>query len=552
MTDVDALAVAKATALAALDNTPSSIPKRTKRRRRRQKALSNAQNQLQPNGPHTTHSNDVLDTEFEQTVVNEVLEGHSLTEELQREFAGVFRRFGGGKNIDNGDGEQLVGEKAVGNGAVEQGGTNVDENDEKNASEPESEDEEDLGRVETDNTSRKQRKERQRNMISNLKSLATKPEVVEAWDVTAADPVLLAHLKSVASSVVVPDNWRHKRKYLQGKRGMEKRAFKLPAYIADTGIGELRDAQIEADEKKSLKQKQREKMRAKTGRGVEIDVGRFYDAFFKFQTKPRLTRHGDVYYELRELEVDASGFVPGVLSEELRAALGIGEKSPPPWLVNMQRYGPPPGYPGLKVPGVNCEIPEGARFGYQAGGWGKPPVDENGRPIYGDVFGEGIDYDGRDKRFALSEKQKAWLWGEVEENGDQGISLSTKEIEREKDDEEQEGNERGDEVGREEETRGAENAFAREEEIEMNRQEVRKGLPSGQLYRVLDQQEASVGRREMMGSSHVYKVERGEEADKDLGGRADGREEAVEGEKRKREDGGDGKRIQKKQREFKF
>lgn len=552
MTDVDALAVAKAAALAALDNTPSSIPKRTKRRRRRQKALSNAQNQLQPNGPHTTHSNDVLDTEFEQTVVNEVLEGHSLTEELQREFAGVFRRFGGGKNIDNGDGEQLVGEKAVGNGAVEQGGTNGDENDEKNASEPESEDEEDLGRVETDNTSRKQRKERQRNMISNLKSLATKPEVVEAWDVTAADPVLLAHLKSVASSVVVPDNWRHKRKYLQGKRGMEKRAFKLPAYIADTGIGELRDAQIEADEKKSLKQKQREKMRAKTGRGVEIDVGRFYDAFFKFQTKPRLTRHGDVYYELRELEVDASGFVPGVLSEELRAALGIGEKSPPPWLVNMQRYGPPPGYPGLKVPGVNCEIPEGARFGYQAGGWGKPPVDENGRPIYGDVFGEGIDYDGRDKRFALSEKQKAWLWGEVEENDDQGISLSTKEIEREKDDEEQEGNERGDEVGREEETRGTENAFAREEEIEMNRQEVRKGLPSGQLYRVLDQQEASVGRREMMGSSHVYKVERGEEADKDLRGRADGREEAVEGEKRKREDGGDGKRIQKKQREFKF
>ena len=26
-------------------------------------------------------------------------------------------------------------------------------------------------------------------------------------------------------------------------------------------------------------------------------------------------------------------------------------------------------------------------FGYHAGGWGKPPVDEHGKPLYGDVFG---------------------------------------------------------------------------------------------------------------------------------------------------------------------
>ena len=26
-------------------------------------------------------------------------------------------------------------------------------------------------------------------------------------------------------------------------------------------------------------------------------------------------------------------------------------------------------------------------FGYHAGGWGKPPVDELGKPLYGDVFG---------------------------------------------------------------------------------------------------------------------------------------------------------------------
>lgn len=40
---------------------------------------------------------------------------------------------------------------------------------------------------------------------------------------------------------------------------------------------------------------------------------------------------------------------PGVLSEELRNGLGMAEGAPPPWLINMQRYGPPPSYPELKV-----------------------------------------------------------------------------------------------------------------------------------------------------------------------------------------------------------
>lgn len=35
---------------------------------------------------------------------------------------------------------------------------------------------------------------------------------------------------------------------------------------------------------------------------------------------------------------------------------------------------------------MNCFL-KGASFGYHAGGWGKPPVDETGRPLYGDVFG---------------------------------------------------------------------------------------------------------------------------------------------------------------------
>ena len=45
----------------------------------------------------------------------------------------------------------------------------------------------------------------------------------------------------------------------------------------------------------------------------------------------------------------------------------------------------------LQVPGLNAPIPPGTSFGYQPGGWGKPPVNEDGEPLYGDVFGQFAD-----------------------------------------------------------------------------------------------------------------------------------------------------------------
>jgi splicing factor 3B subunit 2 len=49
--------------------------------------------------------------------------------------------------------------------------------------------------------------------------------------VTAADPKLLVFLKSYRNTVPVPRHWCHKRKYLQGKRGIEKQPFALPGTI---------------------------------------------------------------------------------------------------------------------------------------------------------------------------------------------------------------------------------------------------------------------------------------------------------------------------------
>jgi splicing factor 3B subunit 2 len=93
-----------------------------------------------------------------------------------------------------------------------------------------------------------------------------------------------------------------------------------------------------------------------------------------------MTTFGDMYYEGKEYEIIKSDFKPGRMSTALRTALGINETSPPPWLYNMQRYGPPPAYPNLKIPGVNMVISlsEGGNRFFQ---------DENGNTIYADCHG---------------------------------------------------------------------------------------------------------------------------------------------------------------------
>lgn len=107
-----------------------------------------------------------------------------------------------------------------------------------------------------------------------------------------------------------------------------------------------------------IHQRMRERMKPKMGK-MDIDYNVLHDAFFKYQTKPKMNLTGDIYYEGKESDVRAKHFKPGKLSEALREALGISELAPPPWLINMQRYGAPPSYPNLKIPGINQPILEG-------------------------------------------------------------------------------------------------------------------------------------------------------------------------------------------------
>lgn len=46
-----------------------------------------------------------------------------------------------------------------------------------------------------------------------------------------------------------------------------------------------------------MKAKQREKIRPKMGK-LGIDYQKLHDAFFKWQTKPKVTMHGSLYYEV--------------------------------------------------------------------------------------------------------------------------------------------------------------------------------------------------------------------------------------------------------------
>ncbi|KAL9189693.1 hypothetical protein ACHAXT_009368 [Thalassiosira profunda] len=229
-----------------------------------------------------------------------------------------------------------------------------------------------------------------RPTVAQLKQRVSRPELVEAHDVTAPDPDFLVYLKGCPGTVPVPRHWGRKRKYLQGKRGVEKPPFALPDFIVKTGICDVRDATAEDEAKMSAKQKNRMRVSGRGGK-VDVDYRTLYEAFFQHQTKPeKLTRFGDLYYEGKEYETaKSSNYRPGVLSDKLREALGMAnESSPPPWLINMQRYGPPPSYPNARIPGLNAPLPAGASYGYHVGGWGKPPVDAFGRPLYGgDPFG---------------------------------------------------------------------------------------------------------------------------------------------------------------------
>ena len=297
-------------------------------------------------------------------------------------LAEVIERFEARQRTEEDPSSAVETSAAEGAGSTSQQGGEHGEDSGGEDSEPE----EDIDPDDLSKMSNRKRKQLMRLSVAELKAYVNRPDVVEVHDVTSHEPKLLVNLKATKNTIPVPRHWSQKRKYLQGKGGYERHPYTLPSFIAATGIGTIRDASLEKESGKSLKQRMRERVRPKRGQ-MEIEYEKLYDAFFRYQSKPSMTPFGDLYYERKELEHNYPNKRPGVLSAKLRAALGMSsELSPPPWLVNMQRFGPSPSYPNLQIPGLNCPPPAGASFGYGHNKWGKPPVDVTGRALYGDPF----------------------------------------------------------------------------------------------------------------------------------------------------------------------
>merc|ERR1712217_276001 len=166
------------------------------------------------------------------------------------------------------------------------------------------------GTLEKENVSKRKKKKLLRMTIADLKKTSGLAEYVEVWDPASPDPLSLLYLKAYRNSVPVPHHWSQKRKFLEGKRGIEKLTFKLPTFIEATGITLLRDAYYNKEDGKKMKQKGRERLGPKLNK-LEINYEFLRDTFFKCQTKPRMTKMGEIYYEGKEFETTPYNLQPG-------------------------------------------------------------------------------------------------------------------------------------------------------------------------------------------------------------------------------------------------
>ncbi|KAK8456285.1 hypothetical protein SEVIR_4G303400v4 [Setaria viridis] len=335
----------KSMAAAEVNPTPNPAPtsdptdgnkaksRETDRRRRRRKAKKNkaaakdadADAKDTDEGASAKENDDPNSNPQVEVEVEYVPEKAELDDPLLDDFKAIFEKFTF-KDAAAAAAEDDKGDEGAADAANK---SSLDDDDDDDDDDQEAQKKKEGG------LSNKKKKMERRMKIAELKQICNRPDVVEVWDATAADPKLLVYLKAYRNTVPVPRHWSQKRKFLQGKRGIEKQPFQLPDFIAATGIEKIRQAYIEKEDSKKLKQKQRERMQPKMGK-MDIDYQVLHDAFFKYQTKPKLTSHGDLYYEGKEFEVKLREMKPGMLSRELKDALGMPDGAPPPWLINMQ------------------------------------------------------------------------------------------------------------------------------------------------------------------------------------------------------------------------
>lgn len=220
------------------------------------------------------------------------------------------------------------------------------------------------------NTKKLNKKERKRYgrkiALEQLKKIVPDSNLLEEEDIKCDDVVYYNKIKKIYGSVNVLKRWKYRSLF---PRNFKKSEYQLPSNVSKTGLDILRYNLIKFTEEKSERERFVDRLFPKIGKSV-VNPEKLYDCFFKEQSFIPLLRYGDIFDFSWEDEKRTC--VPGMISQELKEALGMSENSPPPWLFKMQKMGIPPSYSDMKFPGVNSEIPPGCKYGYETMGWGKP------------------------------------------------------------------------------------------------------------------------------------------------------------------------------------
>ncbi|KAL3341114.1 hypothetical protein AABB24_025593 [Solanum stoloniferum] len=151
-------------------------------------------------GDTDKENSDLQKSLVEQVEVEYVPEKAELDGELDEEFRKVFEKFS--FTAATGSEENDKKDETAADAAL------------KRKDDSDSEEEQDAQPREKGISNKKKKLQRRMN-IAELKQICTRPDVVEVWDATAADPKLLVYLKSYRNTVPVPRHWSQKRKFLQ-------------------------------------------------------------------------------------------------------------------------------------------------------------------------------------------------------------------------------------------------------------------------------------------------------------------------------------------------
>ncbi|KAJ4880934.1 proline-rich spliceosome-associated (PSP) family protein [Raphanus sativus] len=188
--------------------TPSSKKSREsdrRRRRRKQKKSNKAASRADVEEADVSGASDSKENADPQPQVEieYVPEQPELEDGFSDEFKQIFEKFSFKETVASED------------------DANKDESEEnkdvkKKVNSDSEADEDDQGNEQKEKgISNKQKKLERRMKIAELKQVSARPDVVEVWDATSADPKLLVFLKSYRNTVPVPRHWSQKRKYLQ-------------------------------------------------------------------------------------------------------------------------------------------------------------------------------------------------------------------------------------------------------------------------------------------------------------------------------------------------